>query len=684
MNLIKQILMHILLFSSVTFAANYYVDIKAGNDNNNGTINTPWKYCPGMVGYTGTGTLVAGDVVYFDRGDTWTLTINSNYLLNMVGGVTYNGSTWGTGTRAKFTVTGSVIVNDNIVSMNADHATYETVLTGFELDGNDHSISGGCLIGNNTLTKPVNQTGAIKRIENCVVHNIGLGTPGTEYVYAIGVRSKSGVTVSNVEILNNTCYNTDSDVIMLYPTNEANTAKCSNILVRGNNSYGGGRYGTDVGACIVIKNDVDNVIIESNYCHDSNQGITMSTKDATFNAPRNITIRYNTITGITQYHGIVVQSPFAGNRSFTAYYNLIFNNFQYGICIENDVVGTTAIFNIFNNTLFSNLSSHDVLFKAATITNYTLVFKNNIIYSVSGSLPFSDASGQVTSHSNNIYYRSGGGNLILTNGSYKTFANLSGYETSGICADPLFISPSNFNLNSGSPAIHTGTNVGLTRDFRGAAIIGLPDIGAYEYTGAITTTLPVQVTSFTGAVQGNTVALDWKTATEVNSYSFEIERRTTAQIQWESIGKMPAGGISNAPLEYMYIDSLNNFGSGSIFYRLKSVANDGSFQYSGEVEVLVTTAVTTTALPNIYALSQNYPNPFNPTTTINYQLQKAGSVSLKVYDMLGREVASLVDGNKGPGFYSAVFDASRLSSGTYIYRLQSDSFTEVKKLVLLK
>ena len=196
-------------------------------------------------------------------------------------------------------------------------------------------------------------------------------------------------------------------------------------------------------------------------------------------------------------------------------------------------------------------------------------------------------------------------------------------------------------------------------------------------------TLPVQVTSFTGLVKGNTVALDWNTATEVNSYMFEIERRTTTQ--WESIGQIPAGGTSNAPLEYRYEDSLKNVGSGSIFYRLKLINNDGSFQYSDEVEVLVTTtAVTTTALPNIYALSQNYPNPFNPTTTINYQLQKAGTVSLKVYDMLGREVATLVNGNKGPGYYSAIFDASRLSSGTYIYRLNTDSFTEVKKLVLLK
>jgi parallel beta-helix repeat protein len=195
--------------------------------------------------------------------------------------------------------------------------------------------------------------------------------------------------------------------------------------------------------------------------------------------------------------------------------------------------------------------------------------------------------------------------------------------------------------------------------------------------------LPVQVTSFTGLLKDNAVALDWKTATEVNSYMFEIERRTSTQ--WESIAQIPAGGTSNAPRVYAYTDSLKNSGNGNIFYRLKLIDNDGSFQYSSEVEVLVkTTDVTTTVTPSVYALSQNYPNPFNPTTTITYQLQKSGYVSLKVYDMLGREVVTLVNGNKQPGSYSAIFDASRLSSGTYIYRLQAGSFTETKKLVLLK
>ncbi len=85
-----------------------------------------------------------------------------------------------------------------------------------------------------------------------------------------------------------------------------------------------------------------------------------------------------------------------------------------------------------------------------------------------------------------------------------------------------------------------------------------------------------------------------------------------------------------------------------------------------------------------YALSQNYPNPFNPTTIINYALPKAGNVVLKVYDVLGKEVATLVNNYKESGRYSVEFDASKLSSGMYIYKLTSDKFSEVKKMILLR
>jgi hypothetical protein len=88
--------------------------------------------------------------------------------------------------------------------------------------------------------------------------------------------------------------------------------------------------------------------------------------------------------------------------------------------------------------------------------------------------------------------------------------------------------------------------------------------------------------------------------------------------------------------------------------------------------------------PTMFALEQNYPNPFNPTTTIHYQLPTSGHVSLKVYNTLGQEAATLVDEVQDPGFKSISFGASQLPSGVYFYRLQAGTFIQSKKMLLLK
>ncbi len=89
-------------------------------------------------------------------------------------------------------------------------------------------------------------------------------------------------------------------------------------------------------------------------------------------------------------------------------------------------------------------------------------------------------------------------------------------------------------------------------------------------------------------------------------------------------------------------------------------------------------------LPSETKLFSNYPNPFNPTTTIKYQLKEPGFVTLKVYDILGKEVASLVNENEGAGYYKVNFDANNLSSGFYIYRLRVNNYVESKKMLLTK
>ena len=89
-------------------------------------------------------------------------------------------------------------------------------------------------------------------------------------------------------------------------------------------------------------------------------------------------------------------------------------------------------------------------------------------------------------------------------------------------------------------------------------------------------------------------------------------------------------------------------------------------------------------IPDKFSLSQNYPNPFNPTTKIDYAIPKNGFVTLKIYDVLGREVKTLVNENKTPGNYSIDFNGSEFSSGVYFYKLESKGFSDVKRMILIK
>ncbi len=88
--------------------------------------------------------------------------------------------------------------------------------------------------------------------------------------------------------------------------------------------------------------------------------------------------------------------------------------------------------------------------------------------------------------------------------------------------------------------------------------------------------------------------------------------------------------------------------------------------------------------PVNFNLEQNYPNPFNPSTVISFKLSVSSFVSLKIFDILGREISTLVNEEKQPGNYEVTFDASKLSSGIYFYTLQSGSFVETKKMILIK
>ena len=191
--------------------------------------------------------------------------------------------------------------------------------------------------------------------------------------------------------------------------------------------------------------------------------------------------------------------------------------------------------------------------------------------------------------------------------------------------------------------------------------------------------VPVELQSFTATVTQNSVSLNWQTATETNNSGFEMERSQTSnvkgQMEWNEVGFVPGFGTTTEPKSYSFVDE--NLSAGKYQYRLKQIDFDGSFEYSNivEVEVMIT---------KDYSLSQNYPNPFNPATLISFSIPNDEFVSLRIYDVLGREFAQIINERRRAGTYQIEFNGAALNSGVYYYTLTAGSYTETKKMMIIK
>jgi len=187
--------------------------------------------------------------------------------------------------------------------------------------------------------------------------------------------------------------------------------------------------------------------------------------------------------------------------------------------------------------------------------------------------------------------------------------------------------------------------------------------------------LPVELTSFTASVNDGLVTLNWITATEKNNSGFEVQRKTVNS--WEDISFIPGHGTTTVQNSYSYRDDISSVQSPEIKYRLKQIDLNGTFEFSSEVTV-------NRIAPSDFSLMQNFPNPFNPSTQINYSIPQNTHVLVKVYDSNGSEVTTLVNENKESGNYAVNFNASRYSSGIYYYTITAGSFSQTKKMILMK
>jgi hypothetical protein len=199
-------------------------------------------------------------------------------------------------------------------------------------------------------------------------------------------------------------------------------------------------------------------------------------------------------------------------------------------------------------------------------------------------------------------------------------------------------------------------------------------LGTVATLAELTEIVPVELISFTANTNGREVILNWSTASELNNNGFEIQRRVL-ESNFATIGFVKGEGATTNQKEYSYTD--NDLTDGKYFYRLKQIDFNGAYEYSNVIEVEVRSI-------NEFVLQQNFPNPFNPITTIGYALKENSNVILTLLNVIGEQIAVMVNEEQDKGIHKVDFNASNLPSGIYFYRLQSGSFVQTRKMILLK
>ncbi len=384
--------------------------------------------------------------------------------------------------------------------------------------------------------------------------------------------------------------------------------------------------------------------------------------------------------------GISISTLFSGSSSSSEIaYNEIFNN-SYGIAMTGSNPITCYVH---DNLIYNNNINPDVMIAGSGINTYgtavvaPIISRNRIYGNWWGVTIQVGITGQPGANPNL-------GNIenadTTDNGLNIIYGNVQGsnvYDLYNNTLDPIYAQNNDWGVYDST----------LIEDhiFHQVDSVALGLVRFMPFSNSI----PVELTSFTASVIDGNVVLNWITATELNNSGFEIQKanQTSTSLSvtdWASIGFVNGNGTTTEKSFYSFTDQSPV--AGKSYYRLKQIDFDGSFEYSNIVEVELT-------LPIEFSLEQNYPNPFNPYTKIKYTIPnvtlsgvEGSRVALKVYDVLGNEIATLVNEEKQPGNYEVNFDASKFSSGVYFYELRVEDpstssgkdFVETKKMILIR
>ncbi len=540
------------------------------------------------------------------------------------------------------------------------------IIRNCEIRGRSSSTTGGVI----QFTTSVPAANSYNIIENCIISNIPIlfSTPNTG-IFATG---------------------------SLQQPNSYNIIRNNEIL----NFHDNGIYLSGNTRETLIENNTIRFIPSSDFRPSSTtvHGIRID------NAP-NTTIRGNKIYNLySLYQAVTTVRGIFNIGSFgVPMLTKVYNNFislNHGVETANaNVYGIdyygypdNAI-EIVNNSVFigtggsgsSEVTSYNIAKRAEAnqfiVKNNILINGRNRIGNARQSVMyFPDIAGSISSDYNNIYWYGIAGQAGYWSGTdaytLENWKTLSGQDLHSIAIPVTFTDVHDLHLSGssvGNIALAGVPYPGISHDIDGELrSVSYPYIGADEVPSS---PLPVEILSLYGVVTGGSIVIHFTTATETNSLSFILERFDSETEKFNYLTQTPAAGNSTIPREYSLIDESPLTGENR--YRIKMIDTDGSFSYSEIVTV-------NNSAPSEYRLAQNYPNPFNPYTTISYQIPNAGKVTIKVYDVLGNLVATLIDAYHVAGSYSMLLNASTWSAGVYYYTLSAGNYSAGKKMLLLK
>ena len=257
--------------------------------------------------------------------------------------------------------------------------------------------------------------------------------------------------------------------------------------------------------------------------------------------------------------------------------------------------------------------------------------------------------------------------------TWLTQNSFDGSFTSGADGSVVVMGSAPVTINPGGTyEFYLGISIGADE----TTMMNNMDLAETHYSNDI---VPVELTSFTAQASTGKVTLNWATATETNNHGFEIQRKivtTNSETAWLTIGFKEGAGTTTEKQQYTYVDNVNGITANSLQYRLKQLDFNGVYEYSDVVE--------TSMLPTKMEVFQNYPNPFNPATVISFSLVKKEMVTVKVFNTLGQEVATLINSELEAGYHNVTFDASGLTSGIYVYSIQTGDNKYSRKMMLIK